>query len=71
MVQQSGQIAAAPHANPAVNPHTGQPDYSAQWAAYYRSQGMHEQADMIEQQMKTRTGGSAPQQPRNQYYGQS
>lgn len=35
-----------------VNPQTGQPDYSAQWAEYYRSLGMHREADMIEQQAK-------------------
>ncbi|XP_076376137.1 P-element somatic inhibitor [Megalopta genalis] len=35
-----------------VNPQTGQPDYSAQWAEYYRSLGMHTEADMIEQQAK-------------------
>ncbi|KAK0403207.1 hypothetical protein QR680_016781 [Steinernema hermaphroditum] len=42
---------------PTINPQTGQPDYSAQWAEYYRSMGMHEQAQMIEQQLKQ--GGSA------------
>merc|ERR1719300_677676 len=35
---------------PAINPATGQPDYSAQWAEYYRSLGMSREADMIEQQ---------------------
>ena len=35
-----------------VNPQTGQPDYSAQWAEYYRSLGMHREAEMIEQQAK-------------------
>lgn len=35
-----------------MNPQTGQPDYSAQWAEYYRSLGMHKEADMIEQQSK-------------------
>ncbi|EFN87498.1 Far upstream element-binding protein 1 [Harpegnathos saltator] len=35
-----------------VNPQTGQPDYSAQWAEYYRSLGWHREADMIEQQAK-------------------
>lgn len=35
-----------------VNPQTGQPDYSAQWAEYYRSLGMHREAEMIEQQSK-------------------
>lgn len=35
-----------------VNPATGQPDYSIQWAEYYRSLGMHREAEMIEQQAK-------------------
>ncbi|XP_046385653.1 far upstream element-binding protein 2 isoform X2 [Ischnura elegans] len=35
-----------------VNPQTGQPDYSIQWAEYYRSLGMHREAEMIEQQSK-------------------
>ncbi|TKR72978.1 hypothetical protein L596_020354 [Steinernema carpocapsae] len=47
---------------PAINPQTGQPDYSAQWAEYYRSMGMHEQAQMIEQQLK-QGGGGGPAQP--------
>lgn len=49
------EIAFAGNANQApvqVNPQTGQPDYSAQWAEYYRSLGMHREADMIEQQAK-------------------
>ncbi|KAK1124516.1 hypothetical protein K0M31_006867 [Melipona bicolor] len=43
---------AASQAPVQVNPQTGQPDYSAQWAEYYRSLGMHREADMIEQQAK-------------------
>lgn len=35
---------------PTLNPHTGQPDYSAAWIEYYRRQGMHEYADMIARQ---------------------
>lgn len=35
-----------------VNPQTGQPDYSMQWAEYYRSLGMMREAEMIEQQAK-------------------
>ncbi len=33
---------------PSVNPQTGQPDYSAQWADYYRSMGMNREAEAIE-----------------------
>ncbi|KAL2732141.1 far upstream element-binding protein 3 isoform X1 [Vespula squamosa] len=36
-----------------VNPQIGQLDYSAQWAEYYRSLGMHREADMIEQQERS------------------
>lgn len=35
-----------------MNPQTGQPDYSLQWAEYYRSLGMHREAEMIEQQVR-------------------
>jgi far upstream element-binding protein len=34
----------------------GQPDYSLQWIEYYRSMGMHQQAEAIEAQIKARTG---------------
>lgn len=40
---------AAPAANGAAG---GQPDYSAQWAQYYRSIGKHDEAKAIEAQMK-------------------
>lgn len=36
----------------AVNPTTGQPDYSQQWIEYYRSVGQNDVADQIMQQMK-------------------
>ncbi|XP_039298560.1 far upstream element-binding protein 3 [Nilaparvata lugens] len=42
-----------------VNPQTGQPDYSAQWAEYYRSVGMHREAELIEQQAKASKGMTA------------
>jgi far upstream element-binding protein len=35
-----------------VNPATGQPDYSNQWAEYYRSMGMTREAEAIEQQAR-------------------
>lgn len=34
--------------------HNGQPDYSAQWAQYYRSIGKIKEAEMIENQMKSK-----------------
>ncbi|KAL1115476.1 hypothetical protein AAG570_007506 [Ranatra chinensis] len=39
---------------PQMNTQTGQPDYSAQWIEYYRSLGMHSEADTIEQQTKAK-----------------
>ncbi|XP_033226793.1 far upstream element-binding protein 1 isoform X2 [Belonocnema kinseyi] len=45
-----------------LNPQTGQPDYSAQWAEYYRSLGMHREAEMIEQQAKQGKPELNPQQ---------
>lgn len=49
---QANDTSSASQAPVQVNPQTGQPDYSAQWAEYYRSLGMHREADMIEQQAK-------------------
>ncbi|XP_022198629.2 far upstream element-binding protein 2 [Nilaparvata lugens] len=49
-----------------VNPQTGQPDYSAQWAEYYRSVGMIREAEAIEQQAKAKQSmpqGQPAQQP--------
>jgi len=45
---------------PTINPQTGQPDYSQAWVEYYRSLGMHEQADAIlrqTQQQQTQSAG--------------
>jgi far upstream element-binding protein len=35
-----------------VNPSTGQLDYSAQWAEYYRNMGLVREAEAIEQNMR-------------------
>uniref|UniRef100_A0AC35U2P4 KH domain-containing protein n=1 Tax=Rhabditophanes sp. KR3021 TaxID=114890 RepID=A0AC35U2P4_9BILA len=43
----------------------GQPDYSAQWAQYYRSIGMIDQANLIELQMKSGAGGGASAEPQS------
>lgn len=52
---------------PTLNPHTGQPDYSAAWIEYYRRQGMHEYADMIQRQAQQQYSqyqqGPGPSQP--------
>ena len=37
-----------------INPETGQPDYSLQWIDYYRSLGMHDQAELVEKRVKER-----------------
>ena len=44
----------------AVNPQTGQMDYSAAWAEYYRQQGMHYHAQAILQQAQGGNSGGAP-----------
>lgn len=44
-------------------------DYSQQWIEYYRSQGMHAEADKIEQQLKAAkvsTGYTLPNHPSTQ-----
>jgi len=46
-----------PAAGNAAGP-PGQPDYSAQWADYYRSLGMTKEAEMIEQQQAAAAAGS-------------
>ncbi len=47
--------AAAAAAQPSINPQTGQPDYSQAWVEYYRSLGMHDQADAILRQTQVRS----------------
>ena len=48
----------------AVNPATGQSDYSMAWVEYYRSQGMHFHADAILAQARGGAGQAAqPGQP--------
>lgn len=54
--QQTTQAASTA---PTINPQTGQPDYSAQWAEYYRSLGMHDQAAVIEQQARANQAAAA------------
>lgn len=52
---------AAP-GGPGAGGGTGAQDYSQQWIEYYRSQGMHAEADKIEAQIKaSKVSGVAPQ----------
>jgi len=51
--QQAAQPAAQqPGPQPGAATQNGQPDYSAQWAEYYRSIGKVKEAEAIEAQMK-------------------
>ena len=47
----------------AINPTTGQPDYTAAWIEYYRQQGLHYQADQIMRQAQAMQGGAGGQPP--------
>ncbi|KAL3082979.1 hypothetical protein niasHS_010781 [Heterodera schachtii] len=66
----AGMGAVSSSGGPAINPQTGQPDYSAQWAEYYRTMGMHEQAALIEAQMKQTHAAAQAQRPQQQLYMQ-
>lgn len=62
----SVQTAADPHQGsapsmpsggaPAGGDASGKADYTAQWIAYYRANGMNKEADAIEQSLKARVG---------------
>lgn len=56
-VQQQPQ--AATTGAPAVDPLTGEQDYSAQWMEYYKSIGAHDKAEAVEAQMKKKKADAA------------
>ncbi|XP_072160379.1 far upstream element-binding protein 1 isoform X2 [Bemisia tabaci] len=49
---QGGTGDQSSNSNVPVNPATGTPDYSQQWAMYYRSVGLIKEAEMVEMQAK-------------------
>jgi len=68
-----GQMPAAPQQAPAAAAAApGAPDYSAQWAEYYRSMGKTKEAEQIEAQIRAKNGGGAQPQAyggqQQQYY---
>lgn len=52
MLQGGGVQAATPGGGGGTGGGSGVQDYSQQWIEYYRSQGMHAEADKIEAQIK-------------------
>ncbi|XP_070507760.1 far upstream element-binding protein 1-like [Chironomus tepperi] len=60
-----GQAAQMPGPQGA-NPQAGQSDYSLHWIQYYRSMGMHQQADAIEAQMKAQAQAAPANPPQPQ-----
>merc|ERR1712128_337528 len=64
--QQGGGGGAPASGGPAANGASAggaQQDYSQQWLEYYRSNGMHAEAEKIEAQLKAAKGGAGPGQP--------
>lgn len=52
--QQSSELGGSNSDTVYTDPQTGQVDYSLQWIQYYRTIGMNEEADKVEQQWKQR-----------------